>query len=359
MDKSALKVKMTLVLPLFILMLFMAACSSEAKEYEEQGIKFYKLSSVSGQEFLNHYEGSKDAYMCMIDDTDLKEITVPSEFKGKPVVAVSTRTANDTVTDLVISEGVQYVGGFYNYSALSHISFPSSIKGIYFSFYNCDSLISVELPENVDLKDSFKACDNLSGFDDEKEKVVITDDEWAKDLWDEAYKKMIDAGDFSRSSLTYGGIFPFETGGNIHFTTKEIGQKYTDRNFYVQGKVIWGNYSDSMGLSVKKKSPNYHDDSISEYCCDGFIEEPFAESWDECDYFLVYAGMISHVDKAFYWGNIDRKAVSTFVFVIDVRTKEMIHIEFIGNDCPGVSAQSATGFTMVTEAEQYMSDICR
>ena len=120
-----------------------------------------------------------------------------------------------------------------------------------------------------------------------------------------------------------------------------------------------GCYSDNGGLYVKKKSQNNHDDSIPEYCCDGFNKEPFANGLDECDYFLIYSGMISHVDKAFYWGDIDRKAVSTLVFVIDVREKEMIHIEFIGNDCPGVSAQSATGSTMVTEAEQYMIDICR
>ena len=141
------------------------ACSSDS-EYSEQGLKFYRLSDISGYRFQDDYKGTSDAYMCKVEDSDATEITIPSEYDGMPVVAVSSHIAgNNVLKKLTISDGIGYVeDAFSNYDALTEVTFPSSVKAVYGqSFTGCDSLQKVEfLASKITIGDgsssSFSNC---------------------------------------------------------------------------------------------------------------------------------------------------------------------------------------------------------
>ncbi|SCW41492.1 Leucine rich repeat-containing protein [Ruminococcaceae bacterium YRB3002] len=347
----------------------LTACDSEAAQYEPLGMKFYKVSMISGPKTLEGYPSPNDAYVCKIGDTSETSITVPSEFKGKPVVAVVTENYNETLTDVTISEGVLYVDqAFYGYKALANVSLPGSLKAICNSFRQCDSLVSIEIPDGVTVwdgsfencknletvtykgtsvnvtDDSFKNCPKLGG----EEADGLTDDEWAELLWNDAYGKLVEAGIVGE---------PLEFDGN---GKPKIGRMSAFSG--VSGKVIWADLGsfieDELKPKVIHKSPNDKTEGITEYTCMSFNDVPFANERSECDYLMLYGGFKSRVDYGFYMGDVDRITTTTLVFVINVAKREIVHIECIGIDCPGITTDHTTGYTKVNEARTYMMDIC-
>lgn len=60
------------------------------------------------------------------------EITVPATISGKPVTALYTSSANDTVTKVTLEEGILELGNsaFMDYSALETINLPASLEAM-------------------------------------------------------------------------------------------------------------------------------------------------------------------------------------------------------------------------------------
>lgn len=116
------------------------------------GMRFIEIANISGYRFVGDYNVDKTSWLCRIENCKEKEITVPAEYKGKPVIAVETDIfSNDTVSSVVIMDGVQFIaGGFNNYSALKEVKFPKSIKAVYRnSFNHCPDLLKAQLPEKT------------------------------------------------------------------------------------------------------------------------------------------------------------------------------------------------------------------
>ncbi|MBP5261612.1 MAG: leucine-rich repeat domain-containing protein [Clostridiales bacterium] len=406
---------LSLVLSVVFFLFAFCSCDKEKSEYEERGIRFFRLSDCSGYDFQNDYNGPSDAYLCSIEDSFHEaELTIPTEFKGKPVVAVKTSAAgNSTLTHLIIPEGIQYIeGGFSDYSALVDIEFPSSLKAIYAqsfercavetlefeypiqvvsgfsycsalrsvtfhgdvgeiysrSFNHCDNLASVvfEGEKGVISDSSFAACPLLDAADASDSPVLVpeaddpdlTDEDWAVSLIRDAVDKLIAEGSVEESSISPYDLIGFDGEGNIAFTSDEAAAAYANAELDEEGRIIWGCYTGN-GCSVFIKSSN-DNASVPHYACIEDRDTPqdaFAETRGQCRYFIIYAGIVSRVDENFYEGAIDRRTMATVVFVIDAVDREVVHIKYIGSDCPGAVTDHTTGKVMFTEAMEYMDSI--
>ena len=386
------------------LMPFLYGCGRGDNEYDESGMKFYELSGLSYYDFISEYDGPEDAYLCSVGETDAASITVPSEYNGKPVVALASSEtySDDTVTELIISEGIMYIEGFYNYSALTRISFPSTLRAINRGFNSCSGIASLELPDGVSVRDSFRDCENLQevtflgdvteitrqsfvncgnltsvcfngGIGDLSEDAFtgcysltditgtdliqtedgsidrdITEDEWAYEILSDAVDNMISSGDVYASDISPDDLFLFDADGYIVFSSAEAGSRYTGDDYDISGEVLWGSY-DPGGTQYRSAGVSIIDNASGSM--------PFADSPADCDTLILYAGLVSGVNQGFYEGGTDRRMVSTIVLVIDVSGRQVIHIEQIGVDCPGVMASMPSGRTMSEEALEYMSEI--
>ena len=97
------------------------------------------------------YEVSADT---SYDVTKIKELNIPSVFRGVPVTIISDWgfqgcTGLETVT---VPEGIEWLGGsaFYDCSALKTVILPESIVEIgQHTFENCSSLTGINIPSEV------------------------------------------------------------------------------------------------------------------------------------------------------------------------------------------------------------------
>lgn len=87
-------------------------------------------------------------------DTPIGEITIESEYEGKPVTAIADEAFNGivTMTSVIIPEGVKTVGNkaFMGCAQLAGVVLPSTLESIgNYGFYGCVRLESVELPASL------------------------------------------------------------------------------------------------------------------------------------------------------------------------------------------------------------------
>ena len=164
----------------------------------------------------------------------------------------------------------------------------------------------------------------------EEEKQAL----WVEDIAGSAFQKLIDAGELEASPIDEKDYFRFDPAdGDLVYLTEAAKAKYTADGSAVEGKVIWGSCSFENGFLMQDDRGN---------------------SPEECDYLLLFTGLISRVDENYYNHVVDRKMRSTHVFVIDAHMKEVVHIEFIGADCPGVSTSNPIGKLLRDDAIAYM-----
>ena len=72
--------------------------------------------------------------------------------------------------------------------------------------------------------------------------------------------------------------------------------------------------------------------SLGEIC--GQYADRFSETMADCDYLIWIDGCLSHVDEDFYNGSIDRRVITTMVLIVDVKQREVLHMENLGTDTP-------------------------
>lgn len=115
--------------------------SSSSKANPESDFDF-KTNKDFTQIMITNYKGTK------------ANVVIPSEIQGVPVTKVKI-WLSDTLKTIDIPEGVVaiYLDG-NNYSALTSIKLPTTLKCIW-SFWGAPNLKSVELPEGLVVLDSF------------------------------------------------------------------------------------------------------------------------------------------------------------------------------------------------------------
>ncbi|MBO4872802.1 MAG: leucine-rich repeat domain-containing protein [Lachnospiraceae bacterium] len=142
---------------------FLAGCGNQVQKTEE-GLTYWKPENLGGYDFLTKCK-DQDVYICDIREVSTAELTVPSEFKGKPVVAVigSPTGGNSTLTSLKIGEGVLYLERIANLSALKSVTLPSSVTFLKDAFENCPLLEEIVFPGKIGWIGgfSFRKCSAL------------------------------------------------------------------------------------------------------------------------------------------------------------------------------------------------------
>lgn len=191
---------------------------------------------------------------------------------------------------------------------------------------------------------------------------------WALTVFDDALQKLVD-----QNYLNYeAGTYDFQYNSNpetIHFLHQDAVEQYLLDPIVLEGKVVFVSWKQSSHeFVVEGKNPEYPDtlDSTRPTYCPvetgGYIIYPdieidrFANSIDECDYLILYGGFESSRDVGYYTGGVDRVGTTTQVFIVDAKTHELVHVEWIDTDLPGFSTESThtTGTINVADMKKYL-----
>ena len=193
----------------------------------------------------------------------------------------------------------------------------------------------------------------------------LTDDKWALDIWNEAKDKLVANGEVQLSDEE-GIIFQFEN-DQIAYSSPDVKAKYESSDFKIDEKTIWGDLqgsrTDAPAVFVNH-SLSGEEDTDKPYYTSPYAVSPtqtkiFANTRGQCRYLAVVAGLCYDIDEEYYMGGIDRKGVSTYVFVFDAVEKEFVHIHFINSDKPGVTTNDPVGETYIDAAHEYMNKLCQ
>ncbi|MBO4637598.1 MAG: hypothetical protein J5685_10675 [Clostridiales bacterium] len=184
---------------------------------------------------------------------------------------------------------------------------------------------------------------------------------WASDIFDRIADDLISSGDIAESIISDEEYFAFTSDDGPAFLSDDIRDRYTSSDFVPDGKVICANYNigyDSERHFYVYSRSQYARQDLPAYDCFDTDEDTysgfFADSREECSYLIVIAGLYSNIDRDFYEGGTDRYSMSTDVYIIDVRSMELVHVEHIGDDCPGAVAQVPRGRMLEFEAQEYI-----
>lgn len=231
------------------------------------------------------------------------------------------------------------------------------------------------------------------------EEMIEEKDEWADAIVDAALGNLVADGviaapndDPGDDEVTLVERFEFErgtSGYDVAFEDREAGEELTGEYVLPQGKVILSGFD--LDTSVKYSSttryrayPEYAEESWANdeagedvplfypeslrgsFGFDGVKAilanvpaDAFADSFEECDYLIVYDSGASHVSEDYYIGGVDRTSVTTLVFVIDSHENRVVHIENVGTDTPGSSIKlgQERGSMLWDECEAYLNTL--
>ena len=149
-------------------MLTLAACgNSDSKAAQDFTFKTVGDLKKSGDEYAflkSNGSLEDDLLVCVIPDSASGEVTVPAKNDNKTVVAVISESAsNDKVTSIKLEAGVKFMENvFTDSSAVASLELPKGFKEIYKSF-NKSALTEVSFPSTVQyIVDSFCECEKLA-----------------------------------------------------------------------------------------------------------------------------------------------------------------------------------------------------
>jgi len=118
------------------------AISEEEYEEFQQNAEFTTVIQEDGTLEITGYTGSAS------------EIVIPARIDGKAVTSIGAKAFknNDTITDVVISDGINKIGNqaFYDCALLENVTIPNGVKTIgEWAFAWCNSLKSIVIPDSV------------------------------------------------------------------------------------------------------------------------------------------------------------------------------------------------------------------
>ena len=243
------------------------------------------------------------------------------------------------------------------------------------------------LPFSVGGADWPDGISTLEGLDDGQQTIaldgelVLPSDIYAlhrlmglqvEELFDDCRSKLISSGALEApGDGSPNGLFVFDDEFNVRFLDGEVAERLTaepaaglDGVIFYEGDDV-GNPGGGVLLNP------FTDEEFLQYPCfypasylmdtdTGAFDVPpeladrFADSQDGCRYVVAYLGVISRVDEAYYMGGADRRSVTTLVVVMDLRTREFVHIHVVGTDIPEPVTEVPVGSTMDAEARAYM-----
>ncbi len=210
------------------------------------------------------------------------------------------------------------------------------------------------------------ACGGGNALDPEADDPNLSDEEWAREVWDEAIDNMVSDGDIVLSE-TEEQIFDSDLEDQIAFTSDAAKEKYTNSEFQIDDKVIWAEFhaddpqlDDYFSVDTKPESADKNVPTYASVRATGDVpDDIFADKRGQCRYLIVTAGLISSYYPEYYAGGKPRVGISTEVFVIDAPERKVVHIEHVGYDIPGVVTSNNIGDIDFEAAWQYMSGICK
>lgn len=263
-------------------------------------------------------------------------------------------------------------GACYN---LENVVFQEDVDSLLSSFGECRKLRTVEFAEKLGVSDdSFASCSSmtekpekvreaeaafaetkdteLQTFIEEKhEKNILKDNivDSAQDfvkIYDSAIRKSVDSG-------ALPSIFDYNGHLRSDFTEKtdQNGRRcdeldadaklLADPSFELEnvilldedGQVYWLSREDEDANPVIK--PEYTYVSKDEDYYDRLtLDPPYAKTPEECRYLIRYQDIFSEVEPNFYQGGADRCANTTVVFVVDVKTGEVVYVHSVDTERP-------------------------
>ena len=216
---------------------------------------------------------------------------------------------------------------------------------------------------------AFAGCGGNDGvLNPDADKEGVTDDSWSKDVWDSAVQDMIQKG-YATANDEDGVIFVCDNNGEI-VLSEEGKAALMSPDFKIDGKVIWGGQyatmSETSTPDIEKSKVSGSDEEgedvfsyVSPFAEEATSDDVFAESRGRCKYLILETALCYNIKREYYIGGVDRLDISTYVFVIDAVSKEVVHIEYLGSDSPGAVASSYMGHIYAEEAHAYMNKICQ
>lgn len=216
---------------------------------------------------------------------------------------------------------------------------------------------------------AFAGCGGGGGvLNPDADKEGVTDDSWSEGIWAGAVNDMIEKG-YVQKNPEEGVIFVFQNNGEIELS--EEGKAKLTAEFKPDGKVIWGSIyatqsedeaphldhcaGEREGFDEESDTPYY----TSENLVAPTKADAFAGSRGRCKYLMLMAALCYNLKEDYYVGNVDRLDISTYVFVIDAVSKEVVHIHYINSNSPGAIAHSYMGDIYEEAAYEYMNKICQ
>ena len=222
-------------------------------------------------------------------------------------------------------------------------------------------------------------CSSPTGRPADWPQVKTEVHEWAAALMTEAFQALADdAGiTFSLEGVVAGlpessariqapWLDGIQVDQDHVFASPAAQTTYVDQPFKLNGKVIIALSSDrSVGFGLVGWSSHVDDAERDALFFSSDEERGLlpADRWaintDEAGTLVVVEGFVSRVDQGFYMGNVDRKQVATVVFVIDVESRTVSHVEVIGTDTPGgrTTLDKTNGQWLKTEAYAYIRSL--
>ena len=113
------------------------------------------FADAAGNRYANTLDSEGNEVAVLVEaSADSSDFTVPASVDGKKVWGISNDVfaENNTVRNLVVSEGIEYIGvrAFYN-SSIESITLPASLRTIGdWAFANTSFMTAIALPEGVE-----------------------------------------------------------------------------------------------------------------------------------------------------------------------------------------------------------------
>ena len=137
-------------------------------DVDEKNLSFTTVGDVKSAgsyEFISaDGKVEEDKIVCTIKADAEGELTIPAEYDGKEVVALTAEAdSSDKVTAITIESGVSFIENCYKTSsAVAKLTLPDTVKGVFHSFNGCE-LTELSFPaETKYITDAFNSCAKLA-----------------------------------------------------------------------------------------------------------------------------------------------------------------------------------------------------
>jgi hypothetical protein len=200
-----------------------------------------------------------------------------------------------------------------------------------------------------------------------------TADQWAESVFNEALLKLANEDGFrfdpgAQGVLFLDGFDP-NKGFAPRFKKAETIARIIDSQVSVNNQVIVAQYGPTISnisfwrfvvggqQNVESDKPAYYYSQI-----EGIDPSRFSDNLDGCDTLIVYCGLQTIREQDFLNNGADRVSITTMVFVIDARNRELLHIEPIATNTPAATISSSYaydvyGIAQTEQAYSYISTI--